>query len=401
MAKTKTCVGPCGAEKSEDKFRHNRNICKSCCYDLDSLRRGYKPARIGNPEDARLPPRIKIPETRWPSVEAFDAGSGVQADICNLIKGKSVLYDAEGNIKQQWVKTKSTEQDKVNGLLEAMSHIADKWQGKSDPIKAPKGDLSDDLLAVYPLGDPHIGLLSWQPETGANFDLKIAEQNLCEAVDRLVELAPKSRQAVIADLGDFYHADSKANTTTSGTPVDVDGRFQKVMLVGVRIMRRLIDSALKKHETVHVFLVNGNHDWHVSVMLGICLSQYYEREPRVTVDTSPGNFHYYRFGLNLLGFTHGHTVKPETLGEIMACDRSEDWGQTVHRYFYHGHIHHTVVKELRGCIVESFRTLAPADAWHKGQGYRSGRDIKVLVLHKDHGEVLRHTVGISQIELRG
>ena len=405
MAKTKTCVGPCGAEKSENEFRAGRNVCKVCRNSMDSLRKGYGSMRIGNPDDtryAKLPPRMKIPDTRWPSVEAFDAGAEeIQVDPGFLIKGKSVLYDSEGNIKAQWIKTKVAEQNKVNILLEAMSHIADKWQGKSDPIKAPKGDLSDDLLAVYNIGDAHIGMLSWAPETGTNFNLQIAEHNLCEAVDKLVEMGPKSRQALIINIGDWFHADNKSSTTTAGTHVDTDSRFAKMILVGVRIMRRLIDITLTKHEIVHVYNAQGNHDGNTSIMLALCLSQYYEREPRVVIEMTPSKFHYHRFGLNLIGITHCDTVKMEALAEIMACDRPEDWGQTVHRWFVTGHIHHTVIKELRGCTVESLRTLAPADAWHKGQGYRSKRDMKVVILHKEHGEIQRHTVGISQIELRG
>ena len=144
-------------------------------------------------------------------------------------------------------------------------------------------------------------------------------------------------------------------------------------------MRRAIDRMLAKFEIVDVICEIGNHDWHTSIMLAICLDQYYENEPRVTVDTSPAKYHWYRFGQNLIGVTHGDTVKLADLGEIMACDRAQDWGDTKHRYWITGHIHHDTVKELRGCTVESFRTLAPADAWHRGQGYRSGRDLKLLV----------------------
>jgi hypothetical protein len=82
----------------------------------------------------------------------------------------------------------------------------------------------------------------------------------------------------------------------------------------------------------------------------------------------------------------------------MACDWPQDWAETLYRYWITGHIHHDTVKELRGCVVESFRTLAPGDAWHHSKGYRSGRDMRVLVFDRERGPILRHTVGIAEIE---
>lgn len=313
------------------------------------------------------------------------------------IKGVSTLYDGDGNVRAQWVKTRADEDHKYTALLDAMSHIADTWQGLAEPIPAPAQALDDDLLAVYGMGDPHIGMFSWAPETGNNFDLAIAERDLYGAVDHLVGIAPPARRALVVNVGDFTHADNRGNTTTGGTPVDSDGRWPKVIQTGVRLMRRVIDRALSKHEIVDVIIEIGNHDWHSAIMLAICLAQFYEREPRVTIDTSPAKFHWYRFGQNLIGTTHGDTVKLATLGEIMAADRPQDWGETQYRYWITGHIHHETVKELRGCIVKSLRTMAPADAWHRGQGYRSGQDMRCMVFHREWGQINEHTVGIAQV----
>lgn len=317
------------------------------------------------------------------------------------VKGVSSYYrtlpDGSQELAGQWVKSKSDESSKIAALLDAMSHIADSWQSVADPVPAPLAN-NERLLACYPLGDPHVGLYSWKEETGTNFDLKIAERNLVAAVDALVVVAPAAKHALIVNVGDYYHADGKTNQTTAGTPVDVDGRWAKVLGIGVRIMRRCIDRALEKHALVTVINAKGNHDEHTSTMLSVCLAQYYEREPRVTIDTTPGKFQWMRFGKNLIGVTHGDTVKLTELGEVMACDRPLDWAETLHRYWITGHIHHDTVKELRGCIVESFRTLAPADAWHRAKGYRSGRDMKVLIFDQDRGQILRHTVGIADLE---
>lgn len=312
------------------------------------------------------------------------------------VKGVSTLYDGEGKVSAQWVKTNRDEEHRFIALMDALGTMSSAWKSLADPI-APPSLCDEDLLCVYGLGDPHVGMMSWAPETGNNHDLAIAEQDLYGAVDQLASLAPASKQALIINVGDFFHADGRSNTTTGGTPVDSDGRWPKVLATGIRIMRRMIDRALAKHEHVTVINEIGNHDWHTSIVLSIALAQFYEREARVTIDTSPAKFHWYRFGANLIGTTHGDTVKLDTLGEIMAADRPMDWGETEYRYWYSGHIHHTTIKELRGCIVETLRTLAPADAWHRGQGYRSGQDMRLIVHHRKWGQINRHTVGIAQV----
>lgn len=389
-----------GVDRSEKHGRKHR--CKAC-------RAGrmhavpIKPAVPEGFEVATLASKIAedgTTEGQWIGARReSEHSTDVQPSVPSghRLKGISTLVDGEGQVRAQWIKTDQNREDRLQAALAALSTIADRWQGKADPVPTPPTN-TDRLLTMYPMGDPHIGMFSWEPETGAHFDLKIAERIQCRAIDRLVALTPRSKRAVLVNIGDFFHSDSRKNQTTAGTPVDVDGRWAKVLGVGVRIMRYLIDRILTKHEDATVFTMGGNHDADTAQMLAICLAQFYEREPRVKIETSPAKFQRYRFGRNLFGFTHADTVKLDQLGEIMACDWPQDWAETQHRYWITGHIHHKTVTELRGCIVESLRTLASADAWHRGQGYRSGRDMQAIVYDHDLGEVLRHRVGISELE---
>jgi len=130
----------------------------------------------------------------------------------------------------------------------------------------------------------------------------------------------------------------------------------------------------------------------------LMLSCYFHNEPRVDVDTSSAVAWYYQFGKVLLGSSHGDTLKGKDMMSVMAADKPQAWGSSEHRYWYVGHVHHRDAKEYPGGIVEYFRTLAARDAWHQGQGYRSGRDMCLIVHHKDHGEIERHRVDIGMIE---
>ncbi len=317
-----------------------------------------------------------------------------------VVKGTSTLYNKEGTISAQWVKTKLDETKAREAVEEWVRWLVEDARGISPVCASPVvSHLNSSLLTVYPMGDPHFGMHSWREETGDDFDLKIAERLTYAAIDRLVNSAPASETALILELGDFFHADNNtAATPRSGNALDVDNRWAKVMQVGLRAMVYVIQRTLEKHQNVIVRIVAGNHDPHSSYALALGLDAYFHNERRVQVELSPAVFWYYRFGKVLIGTTHGDTCKTDKLPAIMAADRSQDWGGTQFRYWYHGHIHHDSVKEFPGCMVESFRTLASKDAWHTSAGYRSGRDMKCLVLHKEYGEIERHRVGIEMLE---
>lgn len=320
------------------------------------------------------------------------------------VKGVSTYYDGDGVPRGQWVKSAADPDNKLAQLMEAIQTLAEPLRGLHEATPAPEHErryldyAAADLLNVVPIGDPHFGMFAWAAETGDNFDLKIAERDLIGAVDHLMQLAPPADECLIINAGDFFHADNSSNQTArSHHALDVDGRWAKVLGVGISAMRRCVDRALEHHKRVTVICEIGNHDDHSAQMLAICLASYYEREPRVTVDTSPAKYHWYRFGANLIGTTHGDTIKHDKLGQIMATDRPRDWGETQHRRWYVGHVHHDSVKEVPGCTIETLRTLAARDAWHAAAGYRSGRDLKLDVIHREYGQITRHVVGVPQL----
>lgn len=313
------------------------------------------------------------------------------------IEGRTTLYGPEGEPKLQWVRDKKTKRQQLEDLREWILEWAEPIRGIVDPTPSPQHD-TDDLRVVFPWGDPHIGMYSWHEETGDDFDLEIAERLLGDSFARLVELAPAAGCGHIINLGDFYHSDNAQNRTArSGNALDVDGRFLKVQRVGIHIMRTAIDLALTKFPRVIVTNAIGNHDDHTSQTLALCLAMMYEAEPRVEIDTTASKFAYYRFGGALYGVTHGDTCKARDLESIMAADRAKDWGETRHRHWYTGHVHHDSAKEFRGCTVETFRTMAGKDAWHHASGYRSDRDMKADIWHAKHGRINRHIVGIDQV----
>lgn len=309
------------------------------------------------------------------------------------IRGTSTLYDGEGTLRAQWVKT-TEDRERQEAMLREMVEAFSDELPRAQATKAPEPTDLASHLAVYPVGDHHLGMYAWQEEAGADYDLDKSETVLAAAFDRLSSSLPVTDSALVAFLGDLFHYDSlEPVTPTAKNQLDSDGRYALMIRTGIRLVRRVVGQALARAKRVHVIAQAGNHDPSSAQFLAECLAAIYENEPRITIDRSPRQFHYHEHGRTLIGVCHGHEVKRlADLGAIMAADRPEAWGRTRHRYWYTGHVHHDRAIDAHGVRVESFRVLPPTDAWADSKGYRGAREMKAMLIHPEHGEVQRVSV---------
>jgi len=337
----------------------------------------------------------RVNKLRERGILPLDSGNYVSSG--EILKGSSTLYDEDGNIKLQWVKTDVEKESQTEALRELVENLIEELpKFKKKPFE--KSFTSKDLMAIYPLGDPHVGMKAYKDEAGDDWDLKTAQEVFCGVFDRLVKTAPSCDQAVIVNLGDFFHRDNVAGVTERHRHnLDTDGNYIMMVDTGIKIMIQMINSALEHHKSVKVINIIGNHDDTGAMFLQAALKHMYEHEPRVDVDCTASVFQYFQHGSSFFGVHHGHTCKADKLPLVMATDKPKEWGQSEYRYWLTGHIHHDTRKEYSGCTVESFRTLAAKDAYAYSGGYRAGQDSKALVIHKDYGEVERHTINIAQI----
>ncbi len=313
------------------------------------------------------------------------------------VKGVSTLYREDGTVAAQWVKSRE-DAERQRELVEAVvADLAKPIRGASLRVAQPKRT-DASVACAYVLGDPHIGAYAWGDECGEDFDTAIASRDLVTASRIAVGEAPPAQTGYLISVGDTLHADDRSNATPGHkNALDVDTRYQRVIRIAVETLRQSVDLMLRKHKRVKVFMVPGNHDPDSSGWLALTLAAYYHADKRVEVEQSPNPYLYERFGKNLIGLTHGDKAKMADLPEIMAADRPEDWGATLYRMWWTGHIHHERVQERRGCIVESFNTLAAADAWNHAQGFRSRRQTQRIDLSAEFGPFNRRIVGINEI----
>jgi len=311
------------------------------------------------------------------------------------IKGTSSLVDyrenPDGEILLQWVKTDRDAERQLELMREAVAAMCDDIP-RLQAIKSPKLTNSN-LLNLYVITDYHFGMLSWAEETGEDWDVSIAENLLIKWFEAAIASSPDSETGVLCNLGDMVHFDGMdAITPTGHNLLDSDTRFSKIVRIVIRCLRRVVDMLLHKHKKLIIIMAEGNHDMASSVWLREMFAAMYERDKRITIDTSPDPYYCIEHGQTSLFFHHGHKRKPASVDDVFVAKFREVFGRTKFSYAHMGHMHHVWQKETNLMIVEQHRTLAAKDAYASRGGWLSGREASCITYHKDYGQTGRVTI---------
>lgn len=310
--------------------------------------------------------------------------------------GASVYHPATPVAPAQWVKYGKDDlrrEQFYQAMFDALSEDLPRYS----PIPTPK-NTATDLMNLMVLTDTHVGMNAWAREAGHDWDLEIAERTLVSGALALMSKAPKADTCFIAELGDWNHYDGHiARTPIHQHPLDAAGRPGQMIEASCRILRRIVDAALKRHKKVILLVAEGNHDKQSYKWLRTFASAVYEREPRVEIINEESPFYAYRFGQNMLAFHHGHTAKHETLPAIFADLYSEMWGLAEHREAHCGHLHHRFIRDLRGMTVCQHDTLSPNDAHSASLGFKARRRVGIITYHSEYGRDCEHFVTAKRL----
>lgn len=301
------------------------------------------------------------------------------------VKGVSTLYDSDGDLKCQWVKTNKDKEEYEEQFNDFIEGLCKEIKGSSKKTEAPKTKYDSDLMSAIVIGDAHIGMRAYGKETKKmDFDTDIAVQCIRDAVDNLVDRSPNSETGVLVDVGDLHHSNNSNQQTANDTSLDADTRQFRVLKMSGMVIRYSVDKMLKKFKKVKIVISKGNHNPEPATALCIMLQFYYENNDRVEVLDTVGHFHYLTHGDWLIGVNHGDKIKSADLVSMMARDH-QGWSAAKFRLWLVGHIHHERAIETGGCVVRSFNTLAPRDAWHTSMGYGANQSMSLLTFHKTKG----------------
>lgn len=305
--------------------------------------------------------------------------------------GKVTVHRTPKGVVQVWER----QNPDAERLLAALREAVDAMREEIQPV--PPAPMSahtlDKLLNCYVITDYHLGAMAWGEETGADWDIKIAEGLLVDWFASAIALAPAAHTGVFAQLGDFLHWDGlEAVTPTSKHVLDADSRFQKIVRVAIAVIRRIMAMLLAKHERVILLMAEGNHDLASSAWLRELFAALYADEPRVEVITRPDPYYCVEWGSTSLFFHHGHKRKLANLETVFIAKFREVFGRTRHSYAHTGHFHHDRVEETNTMRLEQHRTLAAPDSHASRGGWLSGRDAKVITYHQDFGRLVEQVV---------
>lgn len=271
-------------------------------------------------------------------------------------------------------------------------------------IKYPKAKTSKSRRALeISIMDPHLGMLCFKGESDQSWDLDKCAKLCMWTIDRLLERASVygNFDEIVFPFGnDFMHHDNLMHTTTKGTLQPEGVSYYTVYQRAIELATAMVDR-LAEVAPVRVLQISGNHDQVSSFSLGHVLRAHYRRDANVTVNVDPSPYKFWCYGVNLLGFDHGHHVNPIRLAALMANEVKDLWAKTCFREWHLGDQHRKgtgspVVMEEQGVSIEYLPSLTPPNAWHRQKGFNwQKRGAMGFVWDHKEGPIARLPVNIN------
>ena len=287
--------------------------------------------------------------------------------------------------------------------LKGASPVVPRIHGYKRPEGTPKRMLEVSVM------DPHVGLHCFTPAADAPYDFEIAERLYLWAVKELTIIGAGYGEVeeILFPIGnDFLHAEMMAvdgkgvHATSSGTPQPEMYSWHAAYKRGADMMRTAIQY-LSEVAPVTVLQIPGNHDRYASYTMGLLMEAYFHNNDNVTVDASPSPYKFKRYGTNLIGYEHGHSVAQIRLAALMANERAQDWAETKYREWHLGDQHRKgsakpSVLEEQGVSIEFLPSITAPNEWHRLKGFNwQKRGAMAWLWDYDTGPVARFQVNID------
>lgn len=342
---------------SSPRIRSKEDALKEFNIDTDEWR--VVSCRVGSYEGYRKDRQVSwhVTDGRVTSGDVEDSGKMLVVP----------LYRVELRLERK------TEEIRTRNVIEEMIETARTHAPKYPKIKYP--NLDGGCLGEICIPDIHFGRLSWDRESGEDYDVKIAYEAVNKVTQELLSLLSIYKLSkILIPLGsDYFNVNSKDNTTVKGTPQQEDTRWQKTFVLGRKLAIDIID-ACSSVAPVDVVVISGNHDEEKTFYMGDAIECWYNNNPNVTIDNHPRSRKFYKFENNLIGFTHGSDVKHDRLPFLMPLEAPELWAQTTTREWHLGHIHtkkgvRYEEDESNGVLLRTLRSIAAPDAWTFNSGF--------------------------------
>lgn len=291
----------------------------------------------------------------WSESEILALRQYVEADTDIVTICKAFPYRTSESVKLKIRRIKS-DQPAKDAQEEVIKTVIDELRLHGPKVYGDTvsflGEQAEDRELEVCIMDPHFGMQCSTPDSDHPWSMEEASEVVMWALDNLLvkalSYAPSYSRIVLPFGNDFLHADNIYHTTTKGTGQPEMVSWHDSYKRGVDLAIRMVDF-LKGIAPVKIYQIPGNHSVHSDYTMGIVLDAYYHNDNRVEVDCTSNPYKFHRFGKNLIGYEHGHSVSQIRLAALMANERPNDWAETTYR------------------------------EWHLGDQHRKGRDRKSVV----------------------
>lgn len=316
-------------------------------------------------------------------------------------------FTPDDNWEYGWVKSKEgsifvRNPDKSNqvSVEEIRDSLKDELKSYSpDFVKFDRQPLKDPHALVIDIADLHVGKYSSFFETGETYDMSKAYKVAKEGLDGLLNKSSgfQINKIVFVIGNDILHTDNPRRATTSNTPQDTSGMWYENYLMAKRIYIECIERLLPIAD-IHIVYCPSNHDYMSGFMLADTIHSFFRNSENVTFDLDMSHRKYYKYGDNLLGFSHGDGAKMEHTPLLMANEDPQGWAETKYRYVYLHHIHHKEQwkfkggKDYHGVTVEYLRSPSATDSWsHRNSFQHAKKAVEAFIHSEKDGQVCRIT----------
>lgn len=253
--------------------------------------------------------------------------------------------------------------------VEEIFNRMDRDKRKISKIKIEKNVDSDKCLIIN-FFDVHFAKLAHSSECGENYDYKIAQERMHNSIiEYITRLQDEKFSQIIFAVGQDYFNSEPTGNTVGNTKQDNDSRYSVMFEKGVESLIDCIDLLQETFKcTIFVPLVQGNHSTYTEFYAAQYLKAWYRNDDSIIVDANPTPRKYFKFGVNLFGFTHNSEEK-DRLYNVMQIEEPQMWADTIERTWFTGHLHSEDVKEKGGVYIRQAPTMCGTDAWHKKMGF--------------------------------
>jgi hypothetical protein len=313
---------------------------------------------------------VEAPDRRH-ALESLLASIGVDQTVWRVKRWVANRWGDPGRFNWQtkaWLERIAPEESRLDELISRLEAAA-----PIDPAPpAPEVRRSGRALEVS-IMDPHFGLRAFAGPAGADYSFEKAESlwwaSIWGILERAKQHGPFDRICFV--LGnDLMHADNVFHTTTQGTGQPEMDSWTATFIRVEELVLRTINLLLEHAAAVDVLVIPGNHDRQSAFALGRVVSAYYRHCNRVAVTSTGSPYSFWRFGVNLVGFDHGHSIKPSDLPGLMANECRDVWHDVWHCQWHCGDQHREAPQfGGHGITIKYLPSFVAWNEWHKIKGY--------------------------------